>query len=134
MIVTEFQGRVGGSTLGPGGGVVDVRMTYNPEYDPMAVIVEFTEDGQGGVPWVMGRELLIRGATSQQPYGHGDVKLRRAGGVVIVCLESPDGHADVLLPYTALTAFLSATTEAVPVGEEPVDSELDKFLEEVLGS
>lgn len=132
MIKAEMTGRIAKSSLGPN-ALVGVRLEYDSE-DPLSVTMVFYEAGLDEVEWTVSRELLLRGCTSAAPYGEGDVKLRRDGKDVILCITSPDGHCDILLPYGGVKLFLEATTDQVPFGCEAVEADLDAFLQEVLGS
>lgn len=132
MVRAEMQGRVARSAAGGAGEFIGVVMEYRAE-DPLSVTITFETEG-GPVDWVVARELLLRGSTSVMPYGEGDLRLRRSGNTIALCLTSPEGHADVLLPSLDVQVFLEASTDEVPFGSESVDAGLDAFLKEVLGS
>lgn len=113
-----------------------IELRYEPEKDPLAVTAHFpVDDPDDPIVWTFARELLARGSQSLAPYGEGDVKLRKLDDQhLIMCLVSPDGHADVGLPLGAVNAFLEGSYDLVHAGEEFKEGALDAFLEEVLGS
>jgi hypothetical protein len=116
---------------------IGICLVYDPDTDPLAVrmICQIPDDGD--VPWEFARELLLRGAVSRLPYGEGDVRFRYLGaqaGGLLACLRSPEGHADILLPQVEVVAFLNETMNAVRYGEEPLGTNLDDVLKEILGS
>lgn len=104
-------------------------MEYDPEGDPLVVQATFLASGEEDRVWVISRELLARGVTSPEPYGDGDIKLRQEGAYAILCLQSPDGHADLVFARLALVAFIEKTAEALPIGSEDLTVELDEWLE-----
>ena len=112
--------------------------------DPFAVRVRFGDDGpddspydgpddDGGVEWLLSRELLRTGLTS--PVGDGDVRLwpARAGlDVVFLQLRAPSGEALFELSGAVVGDFLRETELLVPSGTESdvlrVDDELSALL------
>lgn len=115
---------------------VVAEMAYDPEVDAYGISVVFVQPVGEDVHWSIGRELLIRGATSDTLYGDGDVKLKRAvqEATTELYLTGPEGTARVLLNEEQLIDFLSATTELVPVGEEDMEGAVDEALEEIFNS
>lgn len=114
---------------------VSLKAIYNPDEDPLAVKLVFQAPGEEEVPWLVSRELLLRGSTSLEPYGDGDLKLRYEGegsNSLVLCLRS-DGHLDVKVNHRQMVAFLDKTCEAVKFGEEDFAGRLDEFLEELFG-
>lgn len=105
---------------------------WEPE-NPLAVhmVLHLLE---GDVTWVVGRELLQRGATSLLSVGDGDVKVKREGPAssrLLVCLKSPEGHADIGFNQPHVVRFLNRTVAVTPIGEESLDTQLDELIEEI---
>jgi len=114
--------------------------------DPFAVRVRFGDggpddlDGQydvpdddGGVEWLLSRDLLRAGLTG--PVGEGDVRLWPARGgldVVFLQLRAPSGEALFELSGAVVGDFLRETELLVPAGTESdllrVDDELSALL------
>src|SRR3954447_16744670 len=110
--------------------------------DPFAVRVRFgdggpddvdTPDEDGGVEWLLSRDLLRAGLTG--PVGEGDVRLWPARGgldVVFLQLRAPSGEALFELSAAVVADFLRETELLVPVGAESsalrVDDELSALL------
>ncbi|WP_369137771.1 SsgA family sporulation/cell division regulator [Modestobacter versicolor] len=113
--------------------------------DPFAVRVRFGDepddvDGplyddpdDGGVEWLLSRDLLRAGLTA--PVGEGDVRLWPARGgldVVFLQLRAPSGEALFELSGAVVGDFLQETDLLVPVGTESdelgVDEELSALL------
>jgi hypothetical protein len=115
--------------------------------DPFAVRVRFGDDGpddvgishydgpdeDGGVEWLLSRDLLRAGLTG--PVGEGDVRLWPARGgldVLFLQLRAPSGEALFELSGTAVGDFLRETELLVPAGTESdvvqVDDELSALL------
>lgn len=113
---------------------VDVEMAYDEENDPLAVQMIFKAEAEGEVCWIMGRELVMRGVTSETPYGTGDVRFRAEPYFdrVLVCLRTPEGHADVALNRSDLIDFLNQTQSVCRLGDEPIDDLIDQELKELL--
>ena len=120
--------------------------------DPFAVRVRFGDDGpeddaghdagyetdgpdeDGGVEWLLSRDLLRAGLTG--PVGEGDVRLWPARGgldVLFLQLRAPSGEALFELSGAAVSDFLRETELLVPVGCESellrVDDELSVLLQ-----
>jgi hypothetical protein len=113
--------------------------------DPYAVKVRFGDGGEpeepgfdeaeddGGVEWLLSRELLRAGMST--PAGDGDVRIwpaRAALDVLFLQLRAPSGEALFELSATVVGEFLRDTERLVPVGEESgrlqVDDELIALL------
>jgi len=115
--------------------------------DPFAVRVRFGDGGiddidpapydspdeDGGVEWLLSRDLLRAGLTG--PVGDGDVRLWPARGgldVVFLQLRAPSGEALFELSGAVVGDFLRETELLVPVGTESgalrVDDELSALL------
>lgn len=114
--------------------------------DPYAVKVRFGDGGEpeepghheaeddGGVEWLLSRELLRAGSSA--PAGEGDVRIwpaRAALDVLYLQLRAPSGEALFELSATVVAEFLRETERLVPVGEESgrlqVDDELIALLQ-----
>jgi len=116
--------------------------------DPFAVRVRFGDEGpedadafevdgpdeDGGVEWLLSRDLLRAGLTG--PVGDGDVRLWPARGgldVLFLQLRAPSGEALFELSGAAVSDFLRETELLVPAGCESelllVDEELSVLLQ-----
>jgi Streptomyces sporulation and cell division protein, SsgA len=114
--------------------------------DPYAVKVRFGDGGEpeepgfdepeddGGVEWLLSRELLRAGTSA--PAGDGDVRIwpaRSALDVLFLQLRAPSGEALFELSAAVVGEFLRDTERLVPVGEESgrlqVDDELIALLQ-----
>jgi hypothetical protein len=97
---------------------VAVDLGYDAD-DPFAVTAAFRGD-EGVVEWVFARDLLHEGL--DRPSGEGDVQVwpGMADGreVVLVSLNSPDGHAVLEADADDLRGFLERTLRLVPAGSE----------------
>jgi hypothetical protein len=116
--------------------------------DPFAVRVRFGDDGpdedvdtaayddpdeDGGVEWLLSRDLLRAGLTA--PVGEGDVRLWPARGgldVVFLQLRAPSGEALFELSGAAVADFLREAELLVPAGTESdvlrVDDQISALL------
>src|SRR3954464_756089 len=115
--------------------------------DPFAVRVRFGDGGaddvdtpvydgpedDGGVEWLLSRDLLRAGLTA--PVGEGDVRLWPARGgldVLFLQLRAPSGEAMFELSGAVVGDFLRETELLVPAGGESdllrVDDELSALL------
>lgn len=115
--------------------------------DPFAVRVRFGDGGgddveaplydgpedDGGVEWLLSRDLLRAGLTA--PVGEGDVRLWPARGgldVLFLQLRAPSGEALFELSSAVVGDFLRETELLVPAGTESdelrVDDELSALL------
>ena len=124
---------------------VPAALVYEAD-DPYAVKVRFGDGGEpeepafdepeddGGVEWLLSRELLRAGTTA--PAGDGDVRIwpaRAALDVLFLQLRAPSGEALFELSASVVGEFLRDTERLVPVGEESgrlqVDDELTALLQ-----
>lgn len=108
-------------------------LMYDADKDPLSVTFRSLDESH--VPWIFDRGVLAHGAQSTHPVGQGDVRIWRSldGAHVTLCLTSDEGHADILMPHSAVHAFLAETFADVPLGEENIDAALDGILKEILG-
>jgi hypothetical protein len=131
MITTTVPGMVlyvDGKTLAQ---PIRVELAYDAENDPLVVTATFHTGADDPKVWTVGRELMMRGATSRTTYGDGDVRFRFEGQILnrlMICLRSDGGHADVGLRQTEVVAFLNRTQKACALGDEPVEAILDREL------
>ena len=137
LVIRNVQMIVKNGVYGP----ADVRgtavMMYDVEANQCAVTVEFKIDGQPDMVWVLDRELLIRGSNDTDGYGEGDVRLQYLGAGTnrnALTLRGEEGAATIVLNNEQLMAFLSRTTELVPVGQEDMSVEVDGLIEEIFNS
>lgn len=102
--------------------------------DPFAVRVLFggrpgADPEDGGVEWLVARDLLREGLT--HPTGQGDVRLwpaRTGGEVLFLELRAPSGHALFELMSSELAQFLDSTDQLVPPGHESAVADLGPEL------
>jgi hypothetical protein len=99
---------------------------YDTPYDT-------TPDEEGGVEWLLSRDLLRAGLVG--PVGEGDVRLWPARGgldVLFLQLRAPSGEALFEVSGAAVGQFLRETDDLVPAGAESellrVDDELTALL------
>lgn len=133
MITKEFEARikrVGSTDVSVGIGVT---LTYDADIDPFAVEAVFSAPDEPSITWYFSRDLLLMGSVSLVPYGSGDVKFRLFPdqGIVMVCLRSPEGHADVALPKREIEGFLEATIDEAVAAPEACTALVDEFLKEL---
>jgi hypothetical protein len=121
---------------------VPARLCYDAR-DPFAVRIAFgdltdgdlTADPDGGITWLLSRELLQAGL--DRPSGDGDVRLwpaRAASDVMYLHLRAPSGEALFELSRASVVAFLRHTEELVPSGSEAARLELDDELHLLLSN
>lgn len=122
---------------------VSVCLSYDWENDPLAVQAVFAYQSDGeeqASPWVFDRELLRRGAIGPGVVGEGDVKFHTvySQDIIMICLKTPYGHADIALPRGEVLNFLQEIGDDLRVDsadEGKVLCEMiDNFLEEVFGA
>ncbi|WP_369133304.1 SsgA family sporulation/cell division regulator [Modestobacter sp. I12A-02662] len=132
--------------VGPSGWTpVPATLVYDVA-DPFAVRVRFGDDGRdeyedpadggedGGVEWLLSRDLLRAGLTA--PAGEGDVRLwpARAGlDVVFLQLRAPSGEALFEVSGAVVGEFLRETEMLVPQGAESGALRVDEELSALLG-
>lgn len=114
---------------------------YDPA-DPYAVQIAFGEvgatDGEaedGGIAWLLGRELLRSGL--DRPSGEGDVRIwpaHSAADVLFLHLQAPSGEALFELSRGTVAAFLRQTDALVPPGTEASLLSLDDELTTLLSN
>jgi hypothetical protein len=95
---------------------------------------EDTPEDDGGVEWLLSRDLLRAGLTG--PAGEGDVRLWPARGgldVLFLQLRAPSGEALFELSGAVVGDFLRESEQLVAVGHESealrVDDELSALLQ-----
>jgi hypothetical protein len=127
--------------------VVPAALVYDSA-DPFAVRVRFGDGGtddvdgspydvpedDGGVEWLLSRDLLRAGLTN--PVGEGDVRLwpARAGlDVVFLQLRAPSGEALFELSGAVVADFLRDTEQLVAIGTESEALQVDDELSALLG-
>ncbi|MFJ4677392.1 MULTISPECIES: SsgA family sporulation/cell division regulator [Kitasatospora] len=101
----------------PDGSTValDTDWRYRPD-DPYAVRLDFGERA-AGASWVLSREMLL--ASLCGPVGEGDIRFTPIDGGLLRLVLGRAGDSVVLTVDRAeLAAFLTATTESVPLGKE----------------
>lgn len=111
-------------------------LSYNPADNQEAVTLTCRAEGDEDVVWLISRQALADGAESVAITGEGDVKFRQTQQPtkgVMVCLTSHEGHADLLLSYERVRAFLDETISVVPIGSENFEAAIDEALKEILG-
>jgi Streptomyces sporulation and cell division protein, SsgA len=104
------------------GGLDDVDTA--PHDDPYE-----TPEDDGGVEWLLSRDLLQAGLTG--PVGDGDVRLwpARAGlDVLFLQLRAPSGEALFELSGAVVADFLRETELLVPAGSEADELRVDDEL------
>lgn len=112
---------------------VEVTFTYDADYDPFAVQMLVEVPGEPDVVWYFSRELLLRGVNSFTPVGSGDVKFRYDGSDrLLMCLRTPEGHADLGLPHGRVGGFLQETLELASASVECPVEMIDNLIEEIL--
>lgn len=104
--------------------------------DPYAVSMTFLT-AAGDLTWTFGRDLLLRGVTL--PTGDGDVHVCPSLGmdgraVVLIELNSPDGHLILQARTQDVTDFLARSVAVVAEGEESAHLDVDALVERLLVS
>ncbi|MGX7827527.1 SsgA family sporulation/cell division regulator [Actinokineospora sp. 24-640] len=116
------------------GGSIPVRSrwTYRTG-EPFTIAAAFQTDNDSWVEWVFARDLLLAGLSG--PAGEGDVRFHPAEesgvGVLMVEIESPDGHAVLVLDHADVAAFAATTAAMVPIGGESDFFDVDALIEEI---
>lgn len=83
------------------------------DYDvtlPVLIAMTFNVGDGELTRWIVSRDLLIAGISSEFPQGIGDVRLHRDSHLVRLVLHSPEGRASVRLDREPLRRFLEGTT------------------------
>lgn len=89
---------------------------------------------EGDVDWIVGRDLLHKGATSLVKVGEGDVGFKREGPAssrLLVRLETGEGRADIALNQPHVVRFLDRTQTVCKLGEEDLSESIDGLIEEI---
>jgi hypothetical protein len=96
-------------------------------------VAAFQTERDRWVEWVFSRDLLVDGLAGEA--GMGDVRLhsetRRGLDLLVVEIESPEGYARLELDHEDVSAFLEATAELVPLGEESDHFDVDTLIDEL---
>lgn len=116
---------------------IDTVLSYRAS-DPFAVAMTFvTSDGD--LVWTFGRELLIRGASTPDGDGDGDVHVAPVTGPggranVSIELSSPDGHLVLHARASDVEAFIDRTVAVVAPGTESEAFDADLLISQLLAS
>lgn len=116
------------------GGSIPVRSrwTYRTA-EPFTVTAAFQTDNDSWVEWVFARDLLLAGLSA--PSGEGDVRFRPAEEagqrLLLVEIESPDGHAVLVMDHTDVAEFAATTAAMVPIGAEEDFFDVDALIAEI---
>lgn len=104
--------------------------------DPLVVEFVFsgTDSPDGETVWEVARELVQAALHTSVAVGKGDVKMRRHGPFMILCLTTEDMHADLKLPYAELQELIDESTSHTPLGLEDVSCMVDDAIERILSS
>jgi hypothetical protein len=106
----------GTASVGHERGLVPTMLEYDSA-DPYAVTFGFVQ-GETVTVWVIDRELLDHGMTSDFPVGDGDVSVCSTEEEVFLTLRSDTGTAVVTFNFEDIEEFMSETYAAVPIGLE----------------
>lgn len=116
---------------------VQIEMIQDPVLDPFAVTMiisgRVTSDKYGPgepVTWHYSRELLAAGLKSPVKLGDGDVRFKREGRNLLICLRNGAGHAHLSLPARAVEHFLDQADDPAP---DCLEAGVDELIEEILG-
>jgi hypothetical protein len=108
---------------------LDVTLSFDEDYDPLAVQMIIEKEEDDDVVWMLSYELLARGALSIEAQGDGDVKVKASGtGALLVCLNNREGHADLALPLDRVIGFMDEAAHAYSV-VDPEGSHLDDLID-----
>jgi hypothetical protein len=120
-------------TLDCWGAPVLSRWSYHLA-DPYGVTLAFRARPGRWIEWCFGRDLLAEGLW--EPAGLGDVRVRPdrefEDDLVLIELQSPNGHALVELRREDVERFVDATVRAVPFGGESELVDIDAFIAQVM--
>lgn len=115
-----------------GGTPVRARWSYRAD-QPFTVIAAFQTARDRWVEWAFSRDLLVDGLRG--PAGVGDVRLHPEHEgeltMLVVEIESPEGYAELELEHAAVSSFLSATEQIVPLGAESDHFDVDGLIDEL---
>ncbi|MCG8918978.1 SsgA family sporulation/cell division regulator [Actinokineospora sp. PR83] len=116
------------------GGTTPVRSRWSYRADePFTVATAFQTDAERWVEWVFARDLLVEGMHG--PVGEGDVRLAPEFSgprdALVMEIESPDGHALLVMDLEAVQDFLDATADLVPLGAEGDFFDVDALIAEI---
>lgn len=113
---------------------VEVEMAYD-EADPLAFAMTFTAAGEASNPWKVSRDLLAEAMGCDTPTGQGDVRFRRdpLSGHLLVCVKSPDGHADIKFPLQPVADFLEQSEDDAAEAVKGLAPAVDELIREILG-
>lgn len=114
------------------GTAIPTRLSYDTD-TPLVIQARFQPSGQRHVTWPLARDLLLRGCTTPEWVGGGDVRLRATDSQLQLYLSTPDGHASFHMPLPALSGFLGCTLQEKPLGGEVDDDALDHLVNSLLG-
>ena len=122
-------------------------LSYDAGTDPYAVQAILQVSQEEDRVWHFSRELL--GGLTQDAgglfagvgvddtagwwHGQGDVKFRYLASynMVLMCLRSPEGHADIALPAAEVWGFLEDTEAAANITEANCTALVNEFLKEL---
>lgn len=134
MISSQFQAILARSGTTRCHLPVQVEMRYD-ENNPLAFSMLFSAQGDPTNPWVTSRDLLVEAMACDTPTGHGDVRFRRdpLSGHLLVCVKSPDGHADVKMPLQKVEEFLVMSEDDAAEAVKELDDIVDEAIRGILG-
>jgi hypothetical protein len=119
-------------SLYAGATPVRSRWTYRAD-EPFTVGAAFETEDEKWVEWIFARDLLVEGLLN--PVGEGDVRIGPdfSGGreVLVLEIESPDGHAVLEMDFAAVAGFVETTERIVPLGAESDFFDIDRLIEEI---
>ncbi len=109
-------------------------MYYNSDspFEVMFAAEEETEDGEPA-EWHYSRDLLAQAVNGEfeTPYGEGDVQIFKENQFLFTLLCQGESKCLVAFMQTDMEAFLTATTDIVPIGSEETD--VDSAIAALLG-
>lgn len=134
MIQSQFQAILARSNQTPCRLPIQVEMTYD-ETDPLAFAMTFTAQGEASNPWKVSRDLLAEAMGCDTPTGYGDVRFRRdpLSGHLLVCIKSPDGHADIKFPLQQVEEFLEMSEDEAAEAVKVLGDHVDEAIRGILG-
>lgn len=100
----------------PGNKPITVTMYWSPR-TPFEVAIKF-HTKRKSPEWVISRQLLADGLEGHA--GGYDVTIRPSwdDSRIELCLDSPTGHAELLMYRHSITKFLEATWAQIPADQE----------------